>query len=239
MNHFNIVICISLSVFFPSLAQTTSANTKLLAVGTTSEVIEKEVGPNTVIYSYRQKDHKNDKIRANDHTNHLITNENDSFEYPSMKVSHGAVLPFEFIFDGSANSQAGIEAQEFYFNTLMNAPELNKIIYQDIETTRERLNNAGIYDAKDLNYFDMPLIAKIVGAGILVTAKITINTSSTAESTNNDIQLYNTETIFKIYNKDGKPIFFKKEAPFTPTSKNSYQLALNYFMKQTPYYHKL
>ncbi|MEO9891710.1 hypothetical protein [Aurantibacter sp.] len=242
MNHFNILISIFLGVIFVSNAQTYNTNNKLLAGGIHPEVIAKEVGPNTVVYSYPQKTHQNE---GQNHENNGSLNSNDKtefFEYPDMKTKQGAILPFEFIFDGSIKSQAGIKAQEFYFSTLMKSPELNKISYQDLETTRERLNRAGIFDAQDLNYFDLPLIAKIIGAGILITAKISINTTNTDvpnQSPNTEIAQFQTETNFSIYNKNGKEIFSKKEAPFTPGPKDSYQITLDYLMKQTPYYHKL
>ena len=197
------------------------------------------MGPNTVVYRYparaQPRPIEKENLQLSDEEN------SDSYEYPPMRTLHGAVLPFEIIFDGSVNSEQGNKAQENYYKHLTVKPEQNKIIYQDLETTRERLNAAGIYDAQDLSTFDMPLIAKIVGAGVLITSKITVDAKKTDASLKNNstsLKEYNTKVILNIYDKNGKAVFTKTEAPYSTTTIDSYQTTLDYVMKQTPYYHK-
>lgn len=246
MNYSKILTGLFLGMFFIVNAQNDNSHETLLAGGEEPGVITKKAGPNTLVYSYSGKAQKNniesENEEASKESNVSSADKNDSYEYPIMREGQGAVLPFEIVFNGSASSREGIKAQEYYFNSLMTKPEQNKIIYQDMKTTRERLNNAGIFDAQDLNYFDMSLIAKIVGAGVLVTAKITVNNKkgdASSSETSVSSEEYNTEVIFKIYNKNGRAVFTKREAPFTATTRNSYLTTLGYLMKQTPYVHKL
>jgi len=170
------------------------------------------------------------------------------------------VLPFEFILDGTANAEEGKEAQEYYYNNLMRKPERNTIAYQDAETTQKRLRSAGITDALALRDYEMSEIAKIVGAGILVTGKITVDYRSTNSSTSgstttkvdpkkkkvksyfNDYSSsrdeYDTHVVFKIYDKEGNKIVDENRSPFLAADRDNYVTTLNYLMKRTPYYQK-
>jgi len=237
MKYPKILTGIFLGMFLIANAQNDNSHETLLAGGDLPGVTAKKLGPNTVVYSYSGKAQKNEIESKTEKSFETETNKapnDDNYQYPPMRLRQGAVLPFEVVFNGSVNSAEGIQAQENYFKTLMLKPEQNKIVYQDIETTRARLNDAGIYDAQDMNYFDMPLIAKIVGAGVLVTAKINVKNKKDASANE-----YDTEVIFKIYNPNGKPIFIKREAPFTATTRNSYLTSLDHVMTLTPFYHKL
>lgn len=241
MNYSKILTGLFLGLFFIVNAQNDNSHETLLAGADLPGVTAKKLDPNTVVYSYSVTEPIRNIESESDQTQISKAQKDDNYQYPTMRAEQGAVLPFEIVFNGSASSKEGIKAQEHYFKNLMTKPEQNRIIYQDMETTRERLNDAGIFDAQDLNYFDMPLIAKIVGAGVLVTAKITVNNKkgdAFSNETSASSEEYNTEVIFKIYNKNGRPIFTKREAPFTATTKDSYHITLEHLMKQTPYYHK-
>jgi len=204
-------------------AQNNTSQKKLLASADTPGVIAKKVGDNTILYRYAAKTApktvKKESLSSSEDT------PIETYQYPIMRSNQGAVLPFEIVFN----------------ERLMDKPEKNKIIYQDLETTKERLNAAGIYDANDLNNFGMPLIAKIVGAGVLISANVHIETqtkSSTSMSVTSNAKTYNTKIVFKIYNKNGQAIYSNVHAPFTATTIDSYQTTLDYLRKQTPFYYK-
>jgi len=142
----------------------------------------------------------------------------------------------------------------------MRKPERNTITYQDAELTLKRLRAAGIHQAQDIRDYDMAEIAKIVGAGILVTGKITVDyrstTSTSSGSTTTKVDTkkkkvrsyssdyststdeFNTKVLFRIYDKNGNKIVDVKRVPFMATTRNNYVTALNYLMKRTPYYQK-
>lgn len=184
----------------------------------------------------------------------------NDYEYPTMLENEGAVLPFEFIVDGTVNTEEGTEAQEYYYKNLMRRPERNTIDYQDAETTQKRLRAAGITDAIGMRDYEMKEIAKIVGAGILVTGKITVDyrstNSSTSGSTTTKVDTkkkkvksyssdysssrdeYDTHVVFRVYDKDGKKIVDESRTPFMAITRDNYVTALNYYMKRTPYYQK-
>jgi len=260
---------------FLSLNAQNASDQIFLTNGETIAVKVKKVAPNTISYVYLGEDLENEvakddviKIvfksgREQQFSGALTTsshNRSADFEYPVMKSNQGAVLPFEFVFDGSAAPEEGIEAQEFYYTNLMRKPERNTIVYQDVETTQRRLRAAGISQANDLRNYDMAEIAKIVGAGILVTGKITVDyrstTSSSTGSTTTKVNTkkkrvnsyssdyststdeFDTKVLFRIYDKDGKKIVDVKRVPFLATTRDNYVTALNYLMKRTPYYQK-
>jgi len=176
-----------------------------------------------------------------------------------MKSNEGAILPFEFVFDGNSAPEEGFEAQEFYYDNLMRKPERNTISYQDFETTSKRLRLAGINEARDMKDFDMSEIAKIVGAGILVTGKITVDYRSTnsfssgststkvntkrkrVESYSSDYSSstdeFDTKVLFRIYDKDGAKVMDVKRVPFMASTRNNYVTALNYLMKRKHNYY--
>lgn len=245
-----------------------------LTNGETLTVAVKKVEPNTITFSYLGESLEN-TIEKDDVAKIIFESGreqqfaeaspegatlNDDFEYPPMVENEGAVLPFEFVFDGSPAPEEGFEAQEYYYNNLMRKPERNTISYQDAETTTRRLREAGIRDAMDMRDFDMAEIAKIVGAGILVTGKITVDyrsttsTSSGATTTKVDTKKkkvksytrdfstssdeFDTKVLFKIYDKDGNKIVDVNRVPFLATTRENYVTALNYLMKRTPYYQK-
>jgi len=243
MNYSKILTSLFLGMFLTANAQNDNSDKNLLAGGEKPEIIARNLDQNTVVYSYSGKAKKNNietkKEETLDKSRVSSSKKNDVYQYPVMRNKEGAILPFEIIIDGKSKSTLGMMAQEHYFNSLMVEAEKNKIIYQDLETTRKRLNDAGIFDAHDMNYFDRPLIAKIVGAGVLITGKVMINTRKSKETTDtvNSSEEYNTEVIFTVYNKNGKAIYTKREAPITATTIDSYHATLNHMMKQTPYYY--
>ena len=185
---------------------------------------------------------------------------NEDYEYPAMEEDQGAVLPFEFVFDGAMSPEEGIQAQEYYYSELMRKPERNTIGYQDLETTRKRLRDAGISEAEDLRAYDMTEVAKILGAGVLVSGKIVVKynrtTSRTSESTtvkvdekkkkgstysseyNTSEDEFTTRVTFKIYDKEGKVLMNESRNPFLGENRDSYILTLSYLMKRTPFYQK-
>lgn len=242
--------------------------------GETIAVKVKQVAPSTITYSYVGEDLENiiekeavTKIIFKSGREQLFnsailagTKRNMDFEYPQMKANEGAVLPFEFVYDGVSAPEEGIEAQEFYYNNLMRRPERNTITYQDAELTLKRLRLADIMNAYDMRDYDMSEIAKIVGAGILVTGKITVDYRSTTSSSSgstttkvntkkkkvksyasdysNSSDEFDTKVLFRIYGKDGDKIVDIKRVPFMATTRDNYVTALNYLMKRTPYYQK-
>lgn len=273
MKYSKLIVLLFIGMFFSLNAQN-AADQIYMTSGESIAVKVKKVAPNTIIYSYVGEDleniiEKNDvsKIIFKSGREQLFTeaSSNNSkrgsdFEYPIMKGNHGAVLPFEFVFDGIAAPEEGIEAQEYYYNNLMRRPERNTITYQDAEITLKRLRKAGINEASQMRDYDMAEIAKIVGVGIMVTGKITVDyrstTSSSSGSTTTRVDTkrkkvksyssdfssssdeFDTKVLFRIYDVDGNKIVDIKRVPFLATTRNNYVTALNYLMKRTPYYQK-
>lgn len=240
-----------------------------LTNGETIAVKVKKVAPTTITYAYLGEEVEKDDVvkivfksgrEQVFNQSQLEVGIPSDFEYPPMRTDEGAVLPFEFIFDGASAPEEGFEAQEYYYNNLLRKPERNTISYQDVETTLKRLRDAGITQATDMRDYEMSEIAKIVGAGILVTGKITVDyrstTSTTSGSTTTKVNTkkkkvksyssdyttstdeFNTKVLFRIYDKDGNKIVDVKRVPFMATTRNNYVTALNYLMKRTPYYKK-
>ncbi|MEO9891711.1 hypothetical protein [Aurantibacter sp.] len=245
-----------------------------LGNGEIVEATVKKVEPNTITFSYLGENLENIvektevlkivfKSGREQAFNTSISSKgvvSADFEYPPMKSNEGAILPFEFVFDGAVAPEEGFEAQEFYYNNLMRKPERNTIAYQDPEVTRKRLRNAGITEANHMRDYEMEEIAKIVGAGIMVTGKITVDyrstTSSSSGSTTTKVDAkkkrvksyssdystsmdeFNTKVLFRIYDKGGNKIVDVKRVPFLATTRDNYVTALNYLMKRTPYYQK-
>lgn len=239
MNYSKLFTGLFLGMFVFTNAQNNTSQKKLIATAKLPNAITKKIDANTVLYSYPANASLiNDKTKT---TLVLAEEKIEVFTYPTMRLQQGAILPFEIVYDGDLKAEEGIKAQDNYYKNLALKPELNKIVYQDIETTKERLNAAGIYDANDLESFGMPLIAKIVGAGILVTARIEVETmkndSSTA-SNRSPIKEFTTKVVFAIFNSNGKTVYRNIHAPYASTIKDSYQTTLNYLLKQTPFYFK-
>jgi len=237
MYHSKILTGFFLGVFFLANAQNSTTQKKLLATAERPGVITTKAGPNTVLYRYAANtplaNPKNQKSKV------LKEDKIEAYTYPKMRAQQGAILPFEIIFNGEIKAEEGILAQEIYYKNLTTKPEKNKIIYQDIETTKERLHAAGIYDANDLHSFDMPLIAKIVGAGVLITATVKVDTKdSFSKKTEVTLKEYKTNVVLKIFNRKGMVTFSNTHAPYAATTANSYQTTLDFVMKQTPYYFK-
>ncbi|MRI00377.1 hypothetical protein GH721_07475 [Kriegella sp. EG-1] len=262
-----------LSIIFQVRAQN-ATDQIFLSNGEIITATVKKVEPNTITYSYLGENLENivekteinkivfksgrEQVFAGENTSNRTINAN--FEYPPMKSNEGAILPFEFVFDGSAAPEEGIEAQEYYYHNLMRRPERNTISYQDAELTRKRLRAAGITEANDMRDFEMAEIAKIVGAGIMVTGKITVdyrstNSSSTGSTTtkvdtrkkkvksyssdySTTTDEFDTKVLFRIYDKNGDKIVDIQRVPFLATTRDNYVTALNYLMKRTPYYEK-
>jgi len=254
-----------MGMFFSLNAQNASDHI-FLTNGETIAVKVKKVSPNTITYVYLGEDLENEvekddviKIVFKSGREQLFneatsggSKRSANFEYPPMRANDGAVLPFEFVFDGAPAPEEGIEAQEYYYNNLMRRPERNTIAYQDSETTLKRLRDAGITQANDMRDYDMAEIAKIVGAGILITGKITVDyrstTSSTSGSTTTKVNTkkkrvksyssdYSTSTD-EFDTKDGNKLVDIKRVPFMASTRNNYVTALNYLMKRTQYYQK-
>ena len=255
-------------------ANQNEADQLVMTNGETHSVSVKKVEPGTITYSFvgeeleyvAEKDNvakiifKNGREQAFSEPIAETGIRDTDFEYPTMKQNEGAVLPFEFFFDGAPSPEDGFEAQEFYYDNLMRRPERNTIPYQDAETTQVRLRAAGIMEAADMRNYDMAEIAKIVGAGILVTGKIAVDyrsttTSNTGSTTtkvdtkkkkvktyssdyNTSSDEFDTKVDFKIYDMNGEKIVDESRRPFLATTRNNYVTTLNYLMKRTPYYQK-
>jgi len=269
-----IVLCFIIMFRFMH-AQQNASDQLFLANGETLAVTVKKVAPETITYSFTGEDLENIVVKA-DVVKIIFKSGREQqfsggqpsetasipsdFDYPTMKSNEGAILPFEFIVDGNANSEEGTEAQEYYYNNLMRRPERNTIPYQDVETTQKRLRAAGIVDAFDMRDYEMTEIAEIVGAGILITGKITVDyrstNSSTSGSTTTKVDTkkkkvktyssdyssstdeYDTHVVFRVYDKDGNKLIDEDRRPFMATTRDNYVSALNYLMKRTPYYQK-
>ena len=259
--------------------QVDEADQLFLVNGEQQSVVVKKIEPTTITYSFVGEELEN-VINKDDvakiifksgreqtfseaspaSTSSASASRPDDYEYPAMEEDQGAVLPFEFVFDGELSPEEGIQAQEYYYSELMRKPERNTIGYQDIETTRKRLRDASIVKAEDLRAYDMEEVAKILGVGVLVTGKIVVKydrtTSYSSESTtvkvdekkkkgkaytseyNTSEDEFNTRVTFKIYDKDGKLLMNQSRAPFMGNNRTSYILTLSYLMKRTPFYQK-
>jgi len=272
MNYSKVIVALIMGVVFSVNAQEKS-DQLFMSNGEAFDVVVKKVEPNTITYVFTGEEMENivektdvSKIIFKSGREQVFSAANTKgarnidFEYPPMKDNEGAILPFEFVFDGEAAPEEGIEAQEFYYNNLLRKPERNTISYQDAEITLKRLRAAGITEANHMRDYNMAEIAKIVGAGILVTGKITVDyrstTSTTSGSTttrvdtkkkkiktyssdyNTSSDEFNTKVLFRIYDKDGNKLVDVKRVPFMATTRNNYVTALNYLMKRTPYYQK-
>ncbi len=239
MSYSKILTGIFLGTLFSLNAQNNNSEDRLMASAEPSGVIANKIDANTVLYRYTGKTTK--KNVKEDSQAETKDEEIGVFNYPHMRPNQGAVLPFEIVFNGVVNSEEGIKAQENYYRNLTLKPESNNIIFQDLETTRERLHAAGIYDSQDLYSFDMPLIAKIVGAGIMVTAKINVTDqkdNGSLKETANSAKGYRTKVDLKIFDKNGKIVYSNSHEPYAATAAESYLTTLGYILKQTPFYHK-
>lgn len=113
-------------MFFSLNAQNASDQIFLVS-GETIAVKVKKVVLNTITYVYLgeglenvvKKDDVNKIVFKNGCEQHFSGAEkigsvrkNEDYEYPVMKSNHGAILPFEFIFEGKLSVEEGIEAQE-------------------------------------------------------------------------------------------------------------------------------
>lgn len=273
MKYSKLILVFFMGVFFSLNAQN-AADQIFMTNGESVAAKVKKVSPNTITYTYVGEDLENTvdkedvaKIIFKSGREQLFTAASSNattrsadFEYPPMKANEGAVLPFEFVFDGNAAPEEGIEVQEFYYNNLMRRPERNTISYQDAEITLRRLRTAGITQANDMRDYDMAEIARIVGVGIMVTGKITVDyrstTSSSLGSTTTKVDIkkkrvksyssdyststdeFDTKVLFRIYDKNGNKMVDIKRIPFMSTTRNGYVTALNYLMKRTSYYQK-
>lgn len=108
-------------------AQENSSDQLYLSNGETFEVNIKKVDPETITYNFIGEDLENVVEKAN--VEKIIFKSGrkqqftgiaaletaaipDDFEYPTLKSDEGAILPFEFIIDGTVNAEEGTEAQE-------------------------------------------------------------------------------------------------------------------------------
>lgn len=124
---------------------------------TSGEIIAvkvKKVAPNTITYVYLGENLENvvekgdvvkivfksgRKQQFSSTSKMGFRRKRTDYLYPPMKANLGAVLPFEFVFEGAARPEEGIEAQEYYYRDLQRKPERNTIMYQDPKTTWKRL----------------------------------------------------------------------------------------------------
>lgn len=102
-------------------------------------------------------------------------------------------------------------------------------------------------------------IAKIVGAGTLVSSKIVVSYRSTVSNSTksstvrvdkkNSVKGYNSQNsnsrdeyetmvYFKIYDKNGNKVMNEKRRPFLTAGRTDYILTLSYFLKRSPFYQK-
>ena len=273
MKYSKLLILFFIVMFYSANAQNASDEI-FMTNGETIAVKVLRIEPNTITYTYLGEDLENvvkkeavHKITFKSGREQLFTQSSTGrqsispdFEYPTMKSNEGAILPFEFVFDGAEAPEEGFEAQEYYYHNLMRKPERNTITYQDIDITLKRLRKAGITKANDLRNYEMTEIAKIVGAGVLVTGKITVDYRSTTSSSSGSsttkvdtkkkkvktyssgssrsMDEFDTKVLFVIYDKNGNKIVNVNRVPFLATTRNNYVTALNYLMKRTPYYQK-
>ena len=279
MKHLTLIVCLLIGTLVPGYAQETETDQLFLVNGEQQSVIVKQVDPTTITYSFAGEDLEN--VVSKDEVVKIVfksgreqvfsdtptasasassTMRTAEYEYPVMEEDQGAVLPFEFVFDGELSPEEGIQAQEYYYSELMRKPERNTIGYQDIETTRQHLREAGINGAVDLRGYDMAEVARILGVGIVVTGKIVVKydrtTSQTSESTtvkvdekkkkgttysseyNTSKDKFTTRVTFKIYDKEGKAVVSETRNPFMGENRDSYVTTLSYLMKRTPFYQK-
>lgn len=270
----NLIFALCLGVLGTLNAQQKEADQLVMIDGESRSVTVKKVEPNTITYSFVGEElenvvekanvakiiFKNGREQAFSEAKAETGIRDADFEYPNMKENEGAILPFEFFFDGAPSPEDGFEAQEFYYDNLMRKPERNTIPYQDAETTQRRLRAAGIVEAADMRNYNMSEIAKIVGAGILVTGKIAVDYRSTTTTTtgstttkvdtkkkkvksysndyNTSSDEFDTKVDFKIYDLNGDKIVDQSRRPFLASTRNNYITTLNYLMKRTPYYQK-
>jgi len=269
----NPVVLLIVSFF---ILQTTTAQQEadkiFMQSGVTHAVSIKKILPETIIYCFIGENLENEVVKE-DVLKIIFKNgreqvfnasgiiaKGSNYEYPQMKVNEGAILPFAFVFDSVVTDEEGVEAQEFYYNNLMRKPERNTISYQNPETTQRRLRSAGISSAAQYQDYQMSDIAKILGVGVVVTGKITVDYRSTTTNSYGSTTVkvdskkkkgkvyssdystskeeFDTKVLFRIYDKDGKKIVDVTRRPFMATTRNNYITALNYLMKRTPYYVK-
>ena len=255
--------------------QNAEADQLFLLNGDQQSVTVKKVDPETITYSFVGEDLENvikkdevakivfksgrEQVFSNTPAMTEASRSND-YKYPPMEEKMGAVLPFDFVFDDASSPEEGEQAQEYYYSELMRKPERNTINYQDLETTRRRLRDAGIGGADDLQTYDMAEIAKIVGVGVLITGKIVVKydktVSNSSESTTVKVDdkknkgkaytneystsrdEFSTRVTFKIYNQDGNKLLEESRVPFLGSTRDSYVSTLSYLMKRTPFYKK-
>ena len=273
MKYSKIIIILFLGIFFSAHAQNASDQI-FLSNGETIAVKVKKIEPNTITYVYLGEDLENvvekdnvEKIifksgreqKFSDVSATNLSPKNADYEYPEMRENQGAILPFEFIFDGSVSPEEGIEAQEYYYRDLQRKPERNTISYQDPEVTWKRLRKVGITEVSQIKNYDIEEIAKIVGVGTLVSSKIVVSYRSTVSNSSesstvrvdkkNRVRGYSSEystsrdefetmVYFKIYDKNGNKLMDEKRRPFMTAGRTDYILTLSYFLKRTPFYQK-
>ena len=260
-----------LGLLLPLLYPLQAQDQLILTDGTIQEVTVKKVAPTTINYSFKGETLENivdktdvDKIIFKNGREQVFSGsreieKDEAYEYPPMASNEGAILPFAFVFDGTVTDEEGKEAQEYYYRNLMRKPEYNIITYQDPETTQRRLRAAGITSAQDYQDYEMNEIAKIVGADIIITGKITVDYRSTTSNSYGSTTVkvdekkkkgkayssnyttstdeFNTSVLFRIYDNGEKVVDITRR-PFLATTRNNYTSALNYLMKRTPYYQK-
>lgn len=271
MRHFKLILVLTIGILCNVQAQK-KADQLYTTAGETLNVSVKKVEPNTITYVFLGEELENviekksvAKIvfkngREQVFTKTTNTGNKTSDEYPTMNSNEGGILPFAFVFDGSPAHEEGIEAQEYYYNSVMKKPERNTISYQNPEITQRRLRAAGITDPSQYQDYEMSEIAKILGVGIVVTGKITVDYRSTSTNSYGSTTVkvndkkkkarayssdyststdeFDTKVLFRIYDKEGKRVVDITRRPFMAISKNNYVTALSYLMKRTPYYHK-
>ena len=279
MRHLALIASFLLIALASTYGQETNTDLLFLVNGDQQSVVVKKVDPTTITYCFVGEELENvinkeevAKIIFKSGREQRFSNApeastsasmaplREDYQYPTMEEGQGAILPFEFVFDGELNPEEGSQAQEYYYSELMKKPERNTIDYQPLETTQKRLRDAGIGGAEDLRAHDMAEVANILGVGTLITAKIIVKydrtTTQTSESTtmkvdekkkkgstytseyNTSADEFTTRVTFKIYDKDGKVLMNESRNPFLGITRDSYITTLSYLMKRTPFYRK-
>ena len=112
--------------------QVDEADQLFLVNGEQQSVVVKKIEPTTITYSFVGEELEN-VINKDDvakiifksgreqtfseaspaSTSSASASRPDDYEYPAMEEDQGAVLPFEFVFDGELSPEEGIQAQEY------------------------------------------------------------------------------------------------------------------------------
>jgi len=143
MKPFKYIIVLFIGVTSALYSQSNS-DQLFLASGETLNVVVKKVVPKTITYVFVGEEMENIvekeavlKIvfkngREQFFNKPSTTTRKIAIGYPALNANEGAILPFDFIFDGVATKEEGIEAQQYYYKSVMKRPERNSITYRQV-----------------------------------------------------------------------------------------------------------